>query len=493
MVGRSKLVAIAYRYGESCPHAKESVVMMNECSKYWKLVRIDAAEDGRGYKLQVLPSAREFFEEHFPEFVNQNPIADHPIQHQLFHLFRYNTANQSKFVGAELCLRCYVSYPILQACLKRARLFGPGHGFTYRDLLPFVLNDDGKLLQGNFTPFAVEILRSFSLNHQCSLAGWVDLRVKRNPELNQFLLECGLRFSSDWALLNKANLRYLEGLDRALVEVFHAVYRRDRPQQHRQGIRQKCPDPTDAQLQEMMRRLREQQVLVHSSRSLLSQLKRIAQTLRQEEVWGQRGFPIAEPLETSDPETGESTFKEVPDYRSTTDLEADERFELQRFCYEQLLNHLDQGIRQAIRDRIGNLEQRSRYAHLAHQVKPALRLLYFEGKSQGQIASILGMTNQSQVSRILNPKELVITIRQRTIEGLLHAILDKIRELKIVDFPVTPDYFNNLLKHLDVFVDDQVFQSAIAEINVGRNRSMESLFAQRLRQILNEQTVSSAA
>jgi len=369
--------------------------------------------------------------------------------------------------------------------MRRVRLFGSANGFTYRDLLSFVLNDDGKRFNGGFVPFSLKILHSFSPDQTCSLGGWVDLRVKRNPDLNRFLLEQGLNFTSDWALLNRANPRYLAGIDRDLVEVFHLVYRRDRRQQNRQGTQQKCLDPTNEQLQEMMQWLRQRQVLVDST-SVLNQLKRLAQVLRQEDIWGRRGFPVAEPLETTDPNTGETSFKDIPDDDSTSDIEASERSELQQFCYEQLLHSLDQGIRQAIGDRVHSLKQRPRYTQLAHQVKPALRLLYFEGKSQEQIALMLGMTNQSQVSRILNPKELLVTIRQRTLEALLHDILEKVRELKIVDFPVSPDYFSNLMQQLDTFVDEQVFQAAAAEMNAGRNRSMESLFAQRLRQILNE-------
>jgi hypothetical protein len=466
---------------------------MSEPSKYWKLVRIDAAESGGGYKLQLIPSAQEFIEIQFPGFDNCKIKVQDSIQAELLNLSRADSDKEANSSNAELCLRCYVSHPILQACRKRARLFGPGNGFTYRDLLPFVLNDDGKPLRGAFVPFSVEILSSFSPEYQCGLPKWVDLRVKRNSELNRFLLECGLRFTSDWALLNRANPKELEGIDRHLVEVFHLVYRRDRPQQHRQGIRQKCFDPTDEQLQAMMRILRERQVLMHSPRSLMNQLKRIAYDLRREDIWGRRGFPLTEPLETTDPNTGETNLREIPDQTWNSDPEVAERSELQAFCYEQMLNCLDQGIRQGIRDRIQSLKQRPRYAHLAHQVKPALRLLYFENQSQGQIAAQLGMTNQSQVSRVLNPKDLLISIRQRTVEALLNHILEKVKDLKIAESPLPPDYLKNLIQQLDAFVDEQVFQSALAEINVSRNRSMDSLYAQHLRQILNEQEITPAA
>ncbi|CAA9310090.1 hypothetical protein AVDCRST_MAG94-901 [uncultured Leptolyngbya sp.] len=465
---------------------------MSASSKYWQLVKIDAAEASSGYRLQLMPLAHEFFTAQFPD-VSHDIDAQHSAQNELLNLSRADAVPEADSLKAELCLRCYLSHPILQACRRRARLFGPGHGFTYRDLLPFVLNDDGKPLRGAFVPFSVEILSSFSTARQGSLANWVDLRVRRNPELNQFLLECGLRISSDWALLNRANPKELDGLDRALIEVFHRVYRRDRPQQHRQGMRQKCFDPTEAQLQAMIQALRERQVLMHSAHSLLNQLKQLAYRLRCEDIWGRRGFPLTESLEMTDPDTGETSLKEIPTQASTSDPETAERLELQSFCYEQLLHCLNQGIRDGIGVRIQTLKQRSRYAHLAQQVKPALRLLYFENQSQGQIAACLGMTNQSQVSRILNPKELLASIRQRTLEALLHRILERVRELNITAFPVPPDYLKNLMHQVSIFVDEQVFETALAELNTSRNRSMDSLYAQHLRQILHEQEMNPAA
>jgi hypothetical protein len=146
--------------------------------------------------------------------MNHLGVREHRVYRQLFNLLRENGVNQAERIEVELCLRCYVSYPILQSCMKRVRLFGSGNGFTYRDLLPFVLNDDGKISNGGFVPFSIEILDSFSPDQTCSLGGWVDLRVKRNPAPNRFLLERGLNFTSDWALLNRANPRQLAGMER---------------------------------------------------------------------------------------------------------------------------------------------------------------------------------------------------------------------------------------------------------------------------------------
>lgn len=482
---------------------------MIEASKYWKLVRLDAAGASGGYKIQPMPLAQQFFQAQFLEPGERSSLPQTAVQRSLLkasqikemttdrsHLSEIphravaeadsQSSKQSDASSsqAELCLRCYVSYPILHTCIKQAQLFGAGNRFTYRDLLPFVLNDDGSIPLKRFIPFSVEILRSFNSERNSSLASWAELRVKRHAELNQFLLDCGLRFSSDWAVLNKANPKKLPSPDRDLVEAFHQVYRRQRSQSG-SVARGRCPDPTEDQLKEMMRFLQHRHLSFPSSRELIVQLRRVAGSLRQEAVWEQRGAPLAEPLEITDSETGETIAREVPDPTSPMDVvEQQERSRLQTFCAEQFLQCLDAGIRQAIDDRVIGLQKRPRYAPLAAQVIPALRLLYFEGKSQGQIASQLGMTNQSQVSRILDLKGLLVEVRRHLLEKLLHALLQKAQELGFAEAPIQPGYLNNLMQELDSFVDETVFRDAVVELTNSKNRTMDSLYAQRIRQIL---------
>jgi hypothetical protein len=478
---------------------------MSEPSKYWNLVRIDAAEASGGYKIQPMPLAQQFFQAQFLESVRRSSLADTSTQMTLLQWSqaeavavnaiatsqpvkpskqRSTDSNASSTqLKALLCLRCYISHPILQACIKRARIFSMGNRFTYRDLLPFVLNDDGRISL-TYTPFSVEILQSFQ-PQRSSLTGWVDVRVKRHPELNQFLLECGLRISSDWAVLNRANPHMLSACDRSIVEAFHAIYRHQRSQQ-RHG-NQRCPDPTEAQLHEMIQYLQRGHSSVTSPKEMMNQLKRVATHLRHEAIWGQRGAPLAESLELTDPETGDTIERDIPDPVSPMDIvEEKERSHLQAFCADQLLRCLDNGIQQGIGDRIASLQKRPRYAHLATQIQPALRLLYFEGKSQGQIATCLGMANQSQVSRVLDLKGLLVDIRRRTLEKLLDAILKEAQALGLIDIPAKPDYLDNLIQQLDQFVDEKVFREAAAEISNSKNRAMTSFYAQRIRQALEQ-------
>lgn len=448
---------------------------MSDRSHYWSLVQISTG-DGRGYRVRAIVPAQAFFLTQFPD---HDSMAEEALQSRL--LSQTRAAQTSE---AELCLRCCISHPILLACLRRARLFGSGDRFTYRDLLPFVLNDEGRLPVGEYIPFSLEILRSYHPDRG-SLAGWTELRVKRHPELNRFLLEWGLQLNSDWALLNQAKPERLEPSEQVLVQVFHAVYRRDRPQQHRRTPGP-CADPTPEQLRLMQEQLREQQVWIARSSDLLHRLRQIALKLRQTEIWGRRGAPLAESLEIANSD-GETIERDLPDPASVLDPEETERLELQAFCRRQLLTCLDNAIQQSVSDRLAALKRSSRRAHLAQQFQPALRLLYGESKSQTEIAALLGLKDQTEVSRLLDLKGFLSEVRRSTQEPLLASLLEKARQLGLLQEPLQPDYLSNLMQQVEAFVDETVFAEAASEIHVSKNRALNSLYAQRLRQLLDAQ------
>lgn len=145
-------------------------------------------------------------------------------------------------------MRCFVSHPILKACQKIDSLFASNNSFTYRDLLPFVLDDDGQMAialdqdgqtqlivdergKTKTSPdkfFSVEILGTDNPDSpsKMSLDNWTYLQTKQNKELKDFLSEFGFKLLSDWALLNRARVRQLEGLlkrDRLQVNAFHLI------------------------------------------------------------------------------------------------------------------------------------------------------------------------------------------------------------------------------------------------------------------------------
>ena len=229
---------------------------MAALSRYWKICRISLASKKAGYEYYLVPLAQEFCQR---QLQLQPNTQNKDIQAKLLSHFHSNNASAvdaKSRAKAGLCLRCNVSYSILKAILRMYSLFGGEKFFTCQDLLPFVLNDDGKELilldkDGKtqltldnkgiahtkaYKFFTVEILRTYNSNSGSgmSLENWAYLQTKQNKELQNFLSEFGFKPLSDWTLMNRARLSQLERLserDRHLVEVFHAVYRRDRPLQ----------------------------------------------------------------------------------------------------------------------------------------------------------------------------------------------------------------------------------------------------------------------
>jgi len=389
---------------------------------------------------------------------------------------------------AGLCLRCYLSYEIWDALKKFVGVFGKKYNFRKEDILPLILNDDGKtliLLDGeNNTPlvldgegdqresvykfFVVEVLRTFnpSFGSQ-SCNNWVYLKIRQDQELKKFLFsQYGLWLGSNWGLLNKAKPEHLQGCDRIILEVFHAVYRRDRRQQPKKARR--YPDPSIAQLQEMLRLLQAQDVIIDSPKQLQCKLEKIAAERRHLQA------------------TGEEISEGVPDGRVANNLETLEQSELQEFLQQQSITALNWGIEQGIKDRLAYLQQSKRRAVVAPKLIPGLRLLYCQGLSQSQIVQELEMSNQAQVSRLLNPKELVTQIRFRTLDKLLNTLLEKARELGLTNILPESDYLSNLVRQLEAFVDKNFFEEAQTEIQTGRNRKLNSIYAQCLRRYLEQ-------
>lgn len=473
-------------------------------SRYWEIFVIDTSQ-GRGYKSQVVPPAKEFFQKQFPELAglaNLSQQQDWEIQASLLSYFRTEESSLDASIcpAAGLCLRCYISYFIKEACIKLVSQFGSHSCFTLPELLSFVLNDDGRIQllldsdrksqlirdrygkeeKSYYNFFTFEVLRKFDINAGLSLGSWTHYQTRQNQEIKNFLSEYGIQLVSDWALLNRARPEQLERLgypgDRDLVEVFHAVYRRDRRNQRLHGVRG-CPDPTQAQLDEMINCLRERGTSIHSPEELMRSLKRVAKLLRQYQA------PATEPFERIDSSTGEVVTKEFPDPQSRNNLDEIEQQELQDFCSQQFLECLQQSIEQGFRDRMNAVLKSPRRAAFAPQVKLGLQLLYSQGMSQQAIAQRLGMT-QSQVSRLLQPAELLSKVRFLTVEKLLHCILKKAEQLGLTTIPPEPDYLSNLMQQLEAFVDEQVFLQASVEIRTIKNGSMSSLYARNLCQYL---------
>jgi hypothetical protein len=472
---------------------------MDASSTYWTLCRISLSREV-GYEYYSIPPTQEFFQQQFSDLSSSQT---RNIQATLLSRFRdkqsdADTANRAQ---AGLCLRCRVSYPILKACQTIDSLFtGDNKQFTYRDLLPFVLNDDGKALilldeEGSiqlklndvdetqtitYKIFTVEVLRTYKPNSQVSMSldNWAFLQTKQHSELKAFLSEFGFQHLSDWALLNRARPKQLEQLsecDRLLVEAFHAVYRRDRRQQ--QQVR-RCLDPNELQLTEMAALLQTQGISFKTF-ELIKALRQAAKQLRQYDIWSYRT-----PLEIQNEDGDYNLRVDVPT-SSLNELDAEEQ-EFLEFLHQQLEITLAQSIANAIQTQIAQLEKSKRYAPFAAYFIPGLRLYYCEGLSLKDIGPQLGMSSWDQTRRILNPGELLSNVRRLMVQQLLQPILEKAQSQGFASMPPEPNYLKTLTEQIEVFVDAEIFEAAVSEIKAGKNRLMDSVYAQQLKRYVEQ-------
>ncbi|MEM8718865.1 MAG: hypothetical protein AAGE84_06095 [Cyanobacteria bacterium P01_G01_bin.39] len=478
---------------------------MNAGSRYWKICRISLSRERLGYEYSVVATAQGFFRQTISDVLI---ATGEDIQTTLSTYFHNQevTVDLNRRADAGMCLRCYVSYPILKACQKIASLFAGNKSFSYRDLLPFVLNDDGetrivldrdcknqlileqdgKTKTSAYQFFAVKVLQSYKYDAQTkmSLDNWTYLQTKQNSELKKFLSEFGFKALSDWALLNRARTKQIERLslrDRHLVAAFHNIYRRDRRKQRQIGIK-RCPKPNEAQLREMLSYLLSKGVIINTGSELLKALKQVAIQLREYDIWSYR-----ESLEIQEPETGRYVLRSDLPYDSVTERDI-ERQELIQFLHQQFQLALVKAIEQEIKATIAKLRNSKRYSPFASLFIPGLQLYYGQGKSLKEIFPQLGMTSWDQARRVLNPGELLSRVRMVCVQQLLDQILKLAEQKGLTQIPPQPDYLKALSQQIEAFVDVEVFQGAVAEIKTGKNRTFNSLYAQRLCSYFKQQS-----
>ncbi len=479
--------------------------MTSASSRFFHMWQIRAASDDQGFQSRLLIPAQEYLDKTSLDNVaygkNPNGSLSQPqtLESTLLSSFYRKdiSVDLTNAAQAGLCLRCYISEPILKACKKIDSLFNSQGCFTYRDLLPFVLNDDGKRLivldpdnqnqlavnpEGEaqlaaYSIFSVRVLQTFrpNLNSSMSLDNWTYLQTKQNPEIKKFLSELGFQQISDWALLNrvrKAQLERLSDRDQSLVKVFHSVYRRDRQQQPKLSV--KCPNPSSKQLQEMSTCLLAESISYSSTDELLNELKQIASQLREYDIWGTR-----EPLDIYDSTTQDYSFRSDLPYTSSR-IDDLEQQELLSSLSQQLLSALTDMIEKCILDRVATLAKSKRYREFSNLFIPGLLLYYRQGMPLRKVASEIGMTSWDQARRILNPGELLNQIRTLTIQHFLKQTITKAQKMGFIQQTPDPDYINTLIEQIEAFADAEIFQEAAEEIRVGKNRSLTSVYAQQL-------------
>ena len=421
---------------------------MNTASQYWKLIKLTAS--GRS-QMQELPEVRSFLSELFPGLVE---MANLPIQQRLMAIAR--PSGISRNTQAELSLRCFISKQIEMTCVQLEMQFGELHGVRRSELLPLVLDDDGRVwseipTETGYRSVARQILDTFD-PERASLATWTIRLVKHHRELNAFLLECGVYLLSDWAILNDTLptklRRVLSGtqpltepeIQKALsvLDAYHEVYRRDRLTARQAGAKGQCPEPTEEQLQEMGQRLG-----IEPSSRVLRELRTIADRLRSYRIAVRTGKIKTLSIHGNGDEDSREMDLAAPNLEeSESDRAADEFVRQYRHAFSEALEN---AIHSAITDRVQALKAPKNQNYLV-----AMKLFHQDGLSMTAIAAHIGLAAQFQVTRLLKLKELRESVRHKMIALLKHYVKQQASEF------VTLEQLESLDSKIELALLEQV-------------------------------------
>lgn len=431
--------------------------------------------------MEVITSAKTYFSEQFPDWTDAAEVTDAVVQRELWQrMTRAETATESYL--AELCLRCFISAQIDRVCRDLGMKFGSRNGFTHQDVLPFVLDDDGRTQRNSgYRSLAQTVLKSFD-PAKASLGTWVNLQVKQHPDLKRFLLEHGVYLVSDWAILNDTTPKQLQ---RILTEIyqfsdidsqfagellksFHTIYREERLQQRLSGMKQACQPPTPEQLNRIAQDLLSQTQTRISPEMVMHQLSAIAAKLRRYRIAAKGG--AVESVSFDQPE-----IQPMVD-RAQATQEEDEHQEFLQFYQSQFIECLDHAIAEVIPHVTATLQRKRNPTDQAFLT--ALHLFHCQGQSMGDIAPQIGLKKQYEVTRLLKLNDLRADIRQRSLSILRDRVMEKAKLFAEVD------RLKRLEAQVELILDEQL-TSVIAEAEAEakspvRNQPLKNLLARRL-------------
>ncbi|MBD2495821.1 hypothetical protein [Nostoc sp. FACHB-280] len=449
---------------------------MGVASRYWQLVKIDGA--GRRQVQEIIP-AKEFFAEVFPEVTDKGEHSDIEIQLKLLQLSR--DAPTDRYLLAQRCLLCFISWQIEQVCWQLEQNFGVIHGFTCADLLPYVLDDDGSLKPvNNYQCLSRKILQSFD-PQQSSLKTWTHTKVKHDSEMNQFLLGCGVYLISDWAILNDTQPNQLQRILTAfysltlseiqqaqkLLESYHTIYRSARLQQRARGIGGKCTTPTTEQLQQIALLLENKTGQIFRAETVMAKLQELAERLRQYRIYIRSAYLPTEPLDILNKDSHPVT-KEILDNEN-------EQLEFLKLYRIQFLACLEQALALVIQSRINQLQRKN--ADKAKQFLIALRLFHCQNLSMTEIAARLELRAQDAVTRLLKLKEFRSEVSQQLLNLLCKQVLELARNYSNIES------LTILEQQIKIAINEQieiVIIDAETQAQTAKNYIKTSLFNEKL-------------
>ncbi len=388
-------------------------------SHYWTLLKLTAS--GHTRTIQH-PDAQTFYQTN-PEpdrlFTHPNPIA-------------------------RFCLRCFISHQITFAVRSLAQRFGQDHGFTDRDLLPLVLDDDGKPDPTPYRPVSFQILDTFDPKSS-SLTNWTIRQVRQHSEVKRFLLEQGIYLITPWALLNDTKpdrlRKLLRETNRTELEItqacelliaYRAIYLPDRLKSR---TRKTCPSPTSEQLT----RIADLLTPTRSPETVLTQLQTLAQQLREDRLSGKVGIQSQKSID--DP-----TFQLPPESEIIPEPE-DQNNDRNTFLNQyrnSFTTVLQTSIIKVIHDRTTKTPKK------AQQFLIALQSYYCQQIAMGDIAEIINVRGQDVVSRLMRLKDLRSDIRYHMLSQLKTAVLNQVTHWR------TPEELQQADRILDNALDEQL-------------------------------------
>ena len=446
--------------------------------RYWQIVRLDSSGKTR---TDALPTAQTYFEQNYLS-VEESDIADRAIAKALWQVMTQEAA-------AFLCLRCNISHQIFQVCLHLERQFGNNYGFSLTDLLPYVLDDDGRSAHSTYQPLSYQILQKFDPDRS-SLSTWTAKLVKQHRELNTFLLQHGIYLLSDWAILNDTNAKKLQRVLSdfhhltateissaiALLESYHAVYRQERLRQRQQGQSSgQCPPPTTEQLQQIAQRVQPAKAIAPDI--ILNRLQALAQRLRQHRLYVRGNLATTS---IDDPHAKPVIEAISLSENSEQDDEISKQTKFLQNYRQQMLAALDRSFEQAIAIRLQGKSSKAQQKAKIFVI--ALQLFHCQGMTMGEIATQVGLKAQFEVTRLLKLKEFRTDVRHY----LLQDLQRKVRDL------ATDHIHLERLRNLDSAIAealteqvDQLMRDAESDAKTAKSYTTETLFSRRLCEYLD--------
>ena len=435
--------------------------------RYWQLVRLDSSGKTR---TNVISKAKNYFEQRYP-LVEENDIDDRAIANSLWQVM-------SQESDAFLCLRCYISHQILQVCIQLNSQFSNHYGFSLEEILPYVLDDDGKSNHSVYQPLSYQILQKFD-PERSNLSTWTTRLVKQHRELNAFLLQHGVYLLSDWAILNDTDPKKLQrvlsefhqltkpeiGSAIALLESYHAIYRQERLRQRQQGqALGQCQPPTTNQLQQIAQLLK----MAIAPDVILHRLQALAQRLRQHRLHIKGNL-----LTTSiDAPSTKPVIETIAADRDPA-IEGQTQF-LQNYR-QQMLISLNGAFEKAIAVRLQGKSTKAQQKAKIFAI--ALQLFHCQGLTMGEIAAQVGLKAQFEVTRLLNLKEFRADVRHYLLQTLQARVTELAAEHINLDRLIALDQeiSNALAEQVDLLLKD-----AETDAKTTKSYTTGTLFSRRL-------------